>query len=397
MNPLYQIIKKGKLGSGTYGQVYECYYTADRTKYQPELCAVKCIESDHAGLKCVNELLIMSMFDHPNIMTAKQIYFENNEVMIVMPKAERSLLNYKADLSIIRNVIIDVLRALKVLHGAGFIHGDIKPDNILKIKNNYKLIDFSITATNVNKNRGTICTPNYRPPEAIGSHKSWDLKVDIWALGCTIFELVFGMLLFPSQDRPLRGVEYGLDSKLLNAIYDWARDTSQECAITFQNNISYQSYQYSNRFFNEPAFAKVADFIRQCCQINPAKRPTAHELLSHPFINQAPIEEQYAILQYSNITTLKPEALSLIMEYCVEYKLSNFYVEYLTKSVMITLALTDKFNSADVVKVMFLLMAKIFDLKLMNRFIETKLTTHHIALETLILIRLKYIMPIPKL
>lgn len=394
MNPLYQIKKLSKLGSGAYGQVYECYYTPDRKKYQPQLCAVKYIKSDHAGLMCVNELLIMSMFDHRNIMTAKQIYYENNEVIIVMSRAEKSLHRFKADLDVIRKVIIDVLSALKVLHGAGYIHGDIKPDNILKCGSDFKLTDFGISTTNINKNKGTICTLNYRPPEAIGSNKSWNEKVDIWALGCSIFELVFGMLLFPCQETQIARSEYGMEPKMLNAIYDWAMDTKQECGIIYQQDIEYVSYQYSNRFFNEPNYVQVADFIKKCCQINPNQRWSAHQLLSHPFINMPPIEEQYAILQYTNITILNTEAIKMITDYCVEFKLDGYYVEYLTKSVMITLALTNKFKTSDVIKVMFLLMCKIFNLKILNKFIETKLTTHHIYLEIIILARLKYIMPI---
>lgn len=396
MNPMYKIEKIKRLGSGTYGSVYECYYTPDRQRYKPEICAVKYIKSDQCGIKCVNELLIMSMFDHQNIMSAKQIYYENDGVAIVMSKAERSLFDFKSDLLTIRKVVIDILNALKVLHSAGFIHGDLKPDNILKFGNVFKLTDFSISTTNITKNKSNICTINYRPPEAFSSNKSWNEKVDIWALGCTVFELVFGMLLFPTQERLVEGSEYGIAPKMLNAIHDWARDTGQECAIVHQNDIQYIPYQYSRRFFEEESYNKVADFIIRCCQIDPNARWSAHDLLTHPFINIIPREIQYSILQYADITYLKSEALEMITNYCVEYKLSDFFIEYLTKSVMIAMAITRKFETQNVVNVMMLLMCKIFGLKIINNFVENKLTTHDIKQEILLLMRLKYIMPLPR-
>ena len=398
-NPLVE--KIGKIGSGAYSQVYKCYYTPDPSSFPKEVCAVKYVPSDSYGVSCVNELVIMSSFVHANIMTAKCVWCDYVDdiaadaptMVIVMDLAECSLENYKSTMEDIRNMTRDVLNGIKVLHDAGYIHGDLKPSNILKCKTGYKITDFSITTTNIVKNQGRICTYPYRPPEAFGTSRSWNEKVDIWALGATLFELVFGRRLFPAQSSS--GGEAEVEPKMLNAIADWADDTGQPHSIV-KTDVEYNTYYRSSRFFDDPNYRVVADFIRLCCQINPSERPSPSELLNHRFLRGCSTTLVYDIVQYSEISTLTEKALELLIDYGRRYSLPTIIIGYAAKLAMITQALTSRYAPDILVKVVYLLTLKIFNHSKLRSFCEDNYTSELYQKEIDLLARLRYTLPIPR-
>lgn len=94
-----------------------------------------------------------------------------------------------------------VLDALVVAHGAGVIHRDVKPENLLLTRRGViKLLDFGIarirelpSATTATKLGGMMGTPQYMPPEqARGEWDEIDARTDLWALGATMFTLLTG-------------------------------------------------------------------------------------------------------------------------------------------------------------------------------------------------------------
>ena len=96
----------------------------------------------------------------------------------------------------VRRVTRQILTALERLHRCGYAHTDIKPDNILydPRTGDARLADLG-SATDRLGDAGSLGTREYRPPEAIiGAPLS--LKMDLWSLGCTVFEMLTGRLLF---------------------------------------------------------------------------------------------------------------------------------------------------------------------------------------------------------
>lgn len=387
-----------KIGSGSYSQVYKCYYSPDLRYYPKEVCAVKYVRSDYNGVSCINELVVMSVFNHANIMTAKNIWYDVIDdaptMVIVMDLAECSLENYRSNLDEIGNVVRSILCGLKVLHDAGFIHGDLKPSNILKCKTGYKITDFSIVSTNVIKNHGRICTYPYRPPEAFDSSRWWNEKVDIWALGTTLFELVFAKRLFPIQNG-CKGNESGIEPLMLNAIADWANDTGQKHSI-IKSDVEYSSYYRSSRFFGDSRFSDVADFILQCCRVNPEERPTAAELLSHRFIKSPPPDLIYDIVQYSEISLLDERAWELIVNHGKHYSLPALIIAYAAQIVMIVQAMTSRYEVELLVKVAFLLALKVFSHSQRKKFCQDNGNIELYQGEIDVLSRLRFILPIPR-
>ena len=99
-------------------------------------------------------------------------------------------------------ILINICSNLEELNKYNLCHNDIKPCNILrKIDGVYSLIDFSLTShiSKITDNR-FIQTRWYRPLEVLTNSYDIDyLKNDIWALGCTIFELITKSALFPGN------------------------------------------------------------------------------------------------------------------------------------------------------------------------------------------------------
>ena len=139
----------GKLGSGSYGDVYEVEKEGKRF-------ALKVIEnSSKEGIKSLRELDIMGRLEHPNLMNAELIVSEYDDdkkqcrVGILMEKAERDMHDAMYDKNFTiesrLEVLFSITQGLEFLHDSGYLHLDLKPLNILLFKNNVaKLSDVGV-------------------------------------------------------------------------------------------------------------------------------------------------------------------------------------------------------------------------------------------------------------
>eukprot|EP00195_Chlamydomonas_chlamydogama_P014734 CAMPEP_0202902904 /NCGR_PEP_ID=MMETSP1392-20130828/18762_1 /ASSEMBLY_ACC=CAM_ASM_000868 /TAXON_ID=225041 /ORGANISM="Chlamydomonas chlamydogama, Strain SAG 11-48b" /LENGTH=1064 /DNA_ID=CAMNT_0049589765 /DNA_START=132 /DNA_END=3326 /DNA_ORIENTATION=- len=203
----------------------------------------------------------------------------------------------------IQKIAVSVLKSLAFLHSLGLIHSDLKPENIL-IKSysrcEVKVIDLGSSCFITDQLSSYVQSRSYRAPEVILG-LPYDHKVDIWSLGCILAELSSGYVLF--QNDSLSTLLARLEG-ILGPIPDWM----------------VQQGRYSNRFFTRSghiyerststeryellvpkrtcmrhrvpeADEGLLDFIGYLLSIDPHKRPTAAEALSHPWL-----QNQYASL-----------------------------------------------------------------------------------------------------
>lgn len=98
-------------------------------------------------------------------------------------------------------VMHDICQALYCMHSYGFIHRDVKPENIVKVGNVYKLIDFGLSRKGKTNHSMTGYTISrwFRPPEMLRAGEDdamYDGRVDMWSLALTAHMLDTGKPLF---------------------------------------------------------------------------------------------------------------------------------------------------------------------------------------------------------
>ena len=124
--------------------------------------------------------------------------------------AERLLRVQRLRPEVVAQVISQIGRALGRAHDAGLIHRDLKPDNILIVRNDdeeiLKVLDFGIAKwlaapqwSPARTLAGEVLgTPVYMSPEHFGSSAGIDHRADLWSLGVIAFECMTG-------SRPFQG------------------------------------------------------------------------------------------------------------------------------------------------------------------------------------------------
>lgn len=98
-------------------------------------------------------------------------------------------------------ILHDIGQALYFMHSQGFIHRDVKPNNIVRVGDVYKLIDFGLTRKKRGgKMSGYMITRLFRPPELLKlknmEHHEYDGRCDMWSLATTAVFLQNGQPLF---------------------------------------------------------------------------------------------------------------------------------------------------------------------------------------------------------
>ena len=188
------------LGAGGFGGVFHASEMVRNTSVQEVAVKVIPESSDDKLIELQNARKL----EHSNLIKAYSVgefTFLNTEMLyLVMELAQGSLENHiaKGGLSSdeIKNITAQVAQGLNYLHGQNKVHRDLKPGNILKVNQQYKLADFGLIRTLNNKshtqtvhNSGTII---YMPPEAFRGDISsaWDL----WSLGIMLIEMTTNQL-----------------------------------------------------------------------------------------------------------------------------------------------------------------------------------------------------------
>ena len=91
-----------------------------------------------------------------------------------------------------------MLHGVEYLHSNGIIHRDLKPGNLLINNEGYlKIADFGLAIeTSSHDNNYNVITLNYRPLELLLGCKQYGYEIDMWSIGCIIFECFHKTLLF---------------------------------------------------------------------------------------------------------------------------------------------------------------------------------------------------------
>ncbi|GAB5590544.1 Suppressor of Sensor Kinase (SLN1) [Umbelopsis nana] len=268
--------QQGKfIGAGTFGSVYLAINLDTST-----VMAVKEIRfPDSSSLSALHksikeEMKVMEMLQHPNIVQYFGMEVHRDKVNIFMEYCENGslggLLEHGGSIEdemYVVDYVYQLLEGLAYLHSNNVVHRDIKPDNILiDHLGKLKFSDFGAakilakgqktmgkTTMNVNVNSLTG-TPMYMAPEVItGGEKGRKGAMDIWSLGCCIVEMTTGR-------RP------------------WS-NLDNEWAVMYHVATGCPPLPEASQLSEEGI-----DFLKNCFIRSPHKRPSAQELLQHPWI-----------------------------------------------------------------------------------------------------------------
>ena len=176
---------------------------------------VKVLKSSYEGDSRVvtllqREALIASTVSHPNLVSALSSQIHEPPYFVVFPRLEAVPLqqplsnNQKLNLAQILWATRQVAEALQALHQAGWIHNDVKPDNILLSSvGHVTLIDLGF-ASSRHESSSAIEKPfagsfHYVAPERFSSRLATDQRSDIYSLGATLFECLAGCRPFEAK------------------------------------------------------------------------------------------------------------------------------------------------------------------------------------------------------
>jgi protein kinase A len=111
--------------------------------------------------------------------------------------------------------VAEVIVALEAVHAAGIVYRDLKPENIMLDRfGHVKLVDFGFAVEVPPGGLHTrVGTAHYVAPEMLDPAclaAGYGREVDVWALGCLIFELISGRAAFGRNDEPSRVVFEGV-------------------------------------------------------------------------------------------------------------------------------------------------------------------------------------------
>ncbi|BBN20169.1 protein MpMAPKKK25 [Marchantia polymorpha subsp. ruderalis] len=255
-----------QIGTGSFGTVHEAMNLDDGSFF-----AVKISRGETITPEIQKEIEVLSYLKHPNVVQYFGTGQEDGHMCIFLELMQNSLqsiikhfqlMNCTIDETLISTYTRQILQGLEYLHKTNTIHRDIKCANILVDKDGQvKLADFGLAKEVGQLNPATSCkgTPYFMAPEILKPDKTekkgYGLPVDIWSLGCTVLEMADG--------KP-----------------PWSGTTGFSWFfLLFKGELPPIPQHLS------PA---CVDFIKKCLQFKPEDRPTASDLLRHPFVANAP-------------------------------------------------------------------------------------------------------------
>uniref|UniRef100_A0A8D1L6R8 non-specific serine/threonine protein kinase n=1 Tax=Sus scrofa TaxID=9823 RepID=A0A8D1L6R8_PIG len=241
-NEVWEIV--GELGDGAFGKVYKA-----KNKETGALAAAKVIEtkSEEELEDYIVEIEILATCDHPYIVKLLGAYYYDGKLW-VRPQ--------------IQVVCRQMLEALMFLHSKKIIHRDLKAGNVLMtLEGDIRLADFGVSAKNLKtlqKRDSFIGTPYWMAPEVVMCETMkdtpYDYKADIWSLGITLIEMA--QIEPPHHElNPMRVLLKIAKSDPPTLL------TPSKWSVEFR------------------------DFLKTALDKNPETRPSAAQLLEHPFVS----------------------------------------------------------------------------------------------------------------
>ena len=209
-----------RLGSGGVGTVYEAVHELIGQKFALKVLKPEYATSPTLAQRLVQEAKAASAVDHPSIIkifdagrTRDGLTFLVMELLVGQELSAR--IRGSADPVPFQEAVditSDVLDALVAAHAKGIIHRDLKPENVFLTRGPHgqrwvKLLDFGIAKIVDHRMAGprlthagtVVGTPFYMAPEHARGARDLDARVDVYATGVMLFEMLTKRVPFDGQ------------------------------------------------------------------------------------------------------------------------------------------------------------------------------------------------------
>jgi serine/threonine protein kinase len=202
------------VGSGGFGSVFK----AEDVNTPGRIVAIKELHKKHTRNQVIKqrffqEAVAMARLDHPNLPRLFTFGEDNGSYFLVMEFISGKLLSEELHNSGAMRperavlVLTQVLDAVNYAHRNGIIHRDLKPDNIMLIGDSnsgrIKVLDFGIArmigGENLTLAGEGFGTPTYMAPERMSGAAGDDPRMDLYAAGIILFEMLSGKAPFESK------------------------------------------------------------------------------------------------------------------------------------------------------------------------------------------------------
>ena len=262
------------LGSGAFGNVWECEHLKTKEMFACKVMDIDICLQDDIFAHFKNELVIHSKVKHPGITQLRDVMIDGDKIYVFLELCQGGNLAEVVEDSgglseqEAKRYFFQIMSAIAYLHELHVAHRDIKLENILITAGDCaKLSDFGLCkqASEACQMVTTCGTLLYAAPEIINEVPYNGMKIDIWSSGIVLYTMVANHFPWETdEDMPPDRVMQETARQIVSG------------EISMPDEFSYE----------------LQNLLSNMLELDPDSRPTAKEILEHPWLEGEEDEAQ---------------------------------------------------------------------------------------------------------
>lgn len=215
-------------------------------------------------------------------------------------------------ISVVKNVIIQLMSGVAYLHNSWILHRDVKTSNILyNNKGEIKLCDFGLArrySSCLESYTNAVITPYYRPPELFLGVEKYSTEVDIWSCGCILAEIIIKGPIFMGKG----------ELEIINKIFSILGTPTEQKWPGWTKLRNYKTFKYPSdticrlrdkfpcyHFDSRPVLSDCGlAFLERLLSLDPMYRISVQEAQQHPWFQESPLPKTNKMMPKFTSTAL---------------------------------------------------------------------------------------------